>query len=416
MHQDFFQAYLDYTDGGETPAFFRRWSAVAMIGAFMGRQIHVKFGNSHLYTNLYVMLIGNAGTKKSTAIKQAKRLAREAGYSKFSATKISKEKFLSDLGEQDDSEASLGNILDANLWGSDNASDVRETWICADEFNEFFANNILEFCSTLGDLWDWEGPPYENRTKGAKGQGHTVIIPNPTVNILGGNTPTAFAHAFPPEIVGQGFFSRLLVVHAKPTGVKVTWPKQVSEQDTAKMVERLLEIKNYHFGEVGISEDAKVLVDKIYKTWKQLDDIRYEAYGGRRLTHLLKLSLVHAAARLGKEITVEDVVRANTLLHHTECFMGEAFGEFGASKTSAQMHKIMQVLEGHLGITAPQLWSHVQSDFDKLDNFVACLAGMQHAGRIQTHGDKLYPVKKVVEELHTDCVEYNWLTKEEYGR
>ena len=415
MHPDFFQAYLDYTDGGEVPAFFRRWSAVAMIGAWMGRQIHVKFGNSHLHTNLYVMLIGNAGTKKSTAIKTAKRLLREAGYSKFSATKISKEKFLSDLGEQDSSEIGAGNILDQTLWGDSNDGDVRETWICADEFNEFFANNILEFCSTLGDLWDWEGPPYENRTKGAKGQGHTVTIPNPTINILGGNTPTAFATAFPPEIVGQGFFSRLLVVHAKPKGIRVTWPKQVDESDTAEMVARLLEIKNYHFGEVKFTEQAKVLVDKIYQTWKPLDDTRYEAYGGRRLTHLLKLALVHAAARMGKEIIDEDVVRANTLLHHTECFMHEAFGQFGASKTSAQVHKIVQVVEQHLGITAPQLWSHVQTDFAKLDDFVACLAGIQHAGKLQTFGDKLYPVKKVIEELHTDIVDYKWLTKEEIG-
>lgn len=415
MQKDFFQAYLDYTGGGECPAFFRRWSAVAMIGALMGRQIHCKFGNSHLHTNLYVMLIGSAGTKKSTAIKQAKKLLREAGYTKFSATKISKEKFLSDLGEQEDSVTNMGNFLDSALWGDCNEGDVRETWICADEFNEFFANNILEFCSTLGDLWDWEGPPYESRTKGAKGQGHIVTIPNPTINILGGNTPTAFATAFPPEIVGQGFFSRLLVVHAKPTGVRVTWPKQVSESDTAEMVERLLAIKANHFGEVPFTESAKKLIDKIYKNWKPLDDVRYEAYGGRRLTHLLKLALVHSAARLGKEISDEDVVRANTLLHHTEHFMGSAFGEFGAGKNSAQTHKIIQVLDQHPGLTMVELWSHVQTDFDRLDSFTCALSGIQHAGKVQLYGDRFFVVKKAIEELHTDTVEYDWLTREETG-
>lgn len=413
MAPDFFQEYLAYTSGGETPAFFNRWAAIGMLGAWMGRQIYCPFGNSHLHTNLYVMLIGNAGTKKSTAIKAAKRLLREAGYSHFSATKISKEKFLLDLGTNGDGdEKNLGNILDQALWGEPSESDTRETWICADEFNEFFANNILEFVSTLGDLWDWEGPPYENRIK----NGQSVIIPNPTINILGGNTPTAFATAFPPEIVGQGFFSRLLVIHAKPTGVKVTWPKQVDEARTAEMVERLQAIKGYHFGEVGYTESAKKLVDKIYKTWKPLADVRFEAYGNRRLTHLLKLSLVHAAARMSKEIDDEDIVRANTVLHHAEHFMGEAFGEFGASKMSAQVHKIMQVLEQEPGLTTVQLWSHVQTDFDKLDSFVTCLSGIQHAGKLQTHGDKLYPVKRVIEELHTDLVDYKWLTPEEFGR
>lgn len=411
MDADFFNAYLTYTDGGETPAFFRRWAAISAIGTWMGRQVYCKFGNAKLYTNLYVMLIGNAGTKKSTAIKTAKRLLREAGYSNFAPSKVSKEKFLMDLGQQEGETAS-GNVLDMNLWGAGSDSDIRETWICADEFNEFFANNILEFCSTLGDLWDYEGPPYENRTK----SGQNVVIPNPTINILGGNTPTAFATAFPPEIVGQGFFSRLLVVHAKPTGLKITWPKQVDEQDTAELVERLLAIKSYHYGEITFTDPAKVLIDKIYKNWKPIGDVRYEAYGGRRLTHLLKLALIHAVARMSKEIDAEDVIRANTTLHHAEQFMPEAFGEFGASKNSAQIHKIMQVLEQDPGQTTAQLWSHVQTDFDKLDSFVATLAGMSHAGKLQTYGDKIYPVKKVVEEMHTELVEYDWLTKEEFGR
>lgn len=413
MQPDFFSEYLDYTSGGETPAFFNRWSCIGMIGAWMGRQIYCPFGNAHLHTNQYIMLIGNAGTKKSTAIKTAKRLLREAGYSHFSATKISKEKFLLDLGTGDEgNEKNLGNILDQNLWGDDNSSDVRETWICADEFNEFFANNILEFVSTLGDLWDWEGPPYENRIK----NGQSVIIPNPTINILSGNTPTAFATAFPPEIVGQGFFSRLLVIHAKPTGIKVTWPEKVDEQRTAYMVERLQAIKGYHFGEVNYTPAAKALVDKIYKSWKPLADVRFESYGNRRLTHLLKLSLVHAATRMSKEIDDIDVVRANTVLHHAEQFMGEAFGEFGASKMSTQVHKIMQVLENEPGLNTVQLWSHVQSDFDKLDSFVTCLSGIQHAGKIQTFKDQLFPVKRVIEPIHNDMIDYDWLSKEEMGR
>lgn len=411
--QDFFDQYLEYTGGGETPAFFRRWSAIGMIGAWMGRQVYCKFGNSHFHTNMYIMLLGNAGTKKSTAIKGAKKLLRHAGYENFSATKVSKEKFLLDLGTDNGSSlVEKEDFLEAELFGVADTDDIRETWICADEFNEFFANNIPEFCSTLGDLWDWEGPPYENRIK----NGQSVIIPNPTVSILGGNTPTAFAQAFPPEAVGQGFFSRVIVVHAKPTGIKVTWPTEASEKSTKALVDRLLEMRNYHFGEVDYTPGAKKLVDKIYKGWKPLGDVRFEAYSNRRLTHLLKLSLVHSVASLKKVIDEESVLRANTTLHHAEIFMPEAFGQYGASKASAQMHKVMQVLEQEPGTTTPELWGHVQTDFDRLDSFITCLSGMTHAGKIRTVEDRLFPVFKPVEQIHNDMVDYNWLSPEERER
>jgi hypothetical protein len=409
MTDEFFNAYLDYSGGGETPAFFNRWSAIGMIGAWMGRQVYCKFGAQNLHTNMYIMLLGSAGTKKSTAIKTAKALLRSAGYSNFNAEKISKEKFLLDLGTGGDGgEKNLGNMLDAALWGEPSITDIRETWIAADEFNDFFANNILDFVSTLGVLWDYHGN-YENRIK----TGQSVIIPNPTISILGGNTQTAFAGAFPPEAVGQGFFSRVIAVYAKPTGVKVTWPKSPEDSDILAMVERLTAIKETCIGEVTYSAVAKSLIDKIYKTWEPIPDIRFQSYGNRRLTHLLKLSLIHAASRMSMEITELDVVRANTVLHHAEHFMPEAYGEFGVSKNSAQTHKILQILEETCGLTSAEVWAKVQNDFDRIDSFVTCISGMQHAGKIQTYQDKIFPVRRVVEEVQSDLLDYSYLTRGE---
>ena len=89
-----------------------------MLGAWLERDIYCKFGRSKLYPNMYTLLMGAAGTKKSTAIKAAKNLLRNAGYKTFSAEKTSKEKFLADLGDGVD----IGDgesFLEQDLFGSD---------------------------------------------------------------------------------------------------------------------------------------------------------------------------------------------------------------------------------------------------------------------------------------------------------
>lgn len=411
--QDFFAHYLNYTGGTEVPAHANRWSAIGMLGAWLGRDIHVKFGPAKLYANQYIMLLGEAGSKKSTAIKTAKRTLKSAGYENFSAEKISKEKFLSELAKQNGQGATggLNNILDQQLFGEIDDCDYRETWIVADEFNEFFANNIFEFCSTLGNLWDYEGK-YENSVK----HGESVVIPNPYVNILSGNTPTTFSSTFPVESIGQGFFSRILAVHIKASGRKITRPRNPSEDETQEVLDRLLAIQQYHSGEVEITEDSWGLIDRIYQNWRGIPDSRFESYSNRRLTHLIKIALIHAASRLSTSIEPIDIKRANTVMDYTEHYMPDAYGEFGTARNSGMTHKIIKELElSQTLLTIHDLWSKVQLDFDKMESFQNHIMGMVQAGKLQFSGDKLLPMKRVLETPTNEYLDYRYMSAEERG-
>lgn len=410
---DFFNDYLYFRRGTEVPAHAHRWSAIGMLGAWLGRDVHVKFGSAKLYPNQYIMLLGEAGSKKSTAIKQASKLLKEAGYNNFSAEKISKEKFLVELAKNQKAAptGALNNFLDQQLFGGVSDTDYRETWICADEFNEFFANNIFEFCSTLGNLWDYEGN-YENSVK----HGESVVIPNPTVSILSGNTPTAFATTFPIESIGQGFFSRLIAVHVRGSGRRIARPRAPSEDEIAAMLKRLEDIKSYHTGEVEISEETWNYLERIYLAHRKIPDSRFDSYDNRRLTHLLKLSLVHAASRLSPEIEPIDIRRANTVLDYTEHFMPEAFGEFGTARNSGMTHKIIRELETSEKLMGlHDLWAKMQLDFDKLDTFQNHVMGMVQAEKLQMVGDKLLPKKRVLETPVNEFLDYRYMSDEEIG-
>ncbi len=282
-------------------------------------------------------------------------------------------------------------------------------FIAADEFNNFIGINNADFVSILGELWDYDGV-YDYRLKNSK----SVFIPNPSITILGGNTPTGFSQAFPPETIGQGFFSRLLLVYGEPSGVKYTFPPVPSEEKRDELLALLHLIREKVTGEIKMSEEAMILLDKIYKKWDGIDDIRFEHYANRRLTHLLKLCLVVVASRVGSSITKQDVVYANTVLTFTEELMPKALGEFGKSRNSDVTHKIMSFIEAaNKPVTVREIWRAVVQDLNNRNELLELLGGLQVAEKIQPAGDGYLPKKKVVSEGVTGAVDYNLLTEEE---
>ena len=406
-HVDFFSEYLGYVKDTECPTFFHRWCSIAAIGAFLERRFHFQHGHFDIYPNCYVMLIGNPGTRKSTAIKIIQGLIIQAGYTDIAADKTSKEKFLLDLAGDE----ATADPLESSLWGKE-ATDVSNCFIMADEFNDFFGNNNLEFISLLGTLWDYRGV-YESRVKNSK----SVAIPNPTISILGGNTPTGFSIAFPIEILGQGFFSRLLLAYSDPTGRRITFPIKPSGEDTVRIVDSLKRIKTGVMGAAVLTQDARKLLDKIYKNYTGVNDVRFESYSNRRFTHLIKLCLIHAAARGSTVISEDVVICANTVLSHTEKLMPKALGEFGKAKDSDITHKVMQILDSTSKILSMNdIWKHVHNDLESIGKLGDLLRNLIMA-------DKIIPVKEPkagflpkkipVITVDEDTVDWNYLTTEE---
>lgn len=365
------------------------------------------------------MLIGDPGTRKSTAIKMVKKLLAMSGYSTFSADKTTKEKFLLDLsgvefdesGKEIVTSAHGDAIVAKNLWGADTLEETAaaQMFIAADEFNEFMGNGNIEFISLLGNLWDYSGI-FKNRIKNGK----SVSINDPTISILGGNTPTGFALAFPPESLGQGFFSRLILVAGQSTGKKIAFPSVPPATATAEIVEKLQAIKHHCQGSARISSDAVQLLTEIYEHGYEIDDFRFVSYSSRRFTHLLKMCLIVSATRMSTEISVEDVVYANTILVHTERQMPKALGEFGKSRHSDVTHAVLKIIEAApVPISMNEIWKHVSKDLDKLQTLGDIIRSLLSAEKIQNVGGKFLPNKKVYSKAKTPHLDFSLLHPQE---
>lgn len=380
-----FDTYFSYAEKTEPPMLFHRWSLMSCLGAYLGRQYRLPFGDFNIFPNQYVMLIGDPGTRKSTAIKLAKKVIATAGYDKFSAERTSKEKFLLDLEGVEDDEGTVANANAAmrNLFGDEFVGgDPREVFITADEFNEFVGSSNLEFLSLLGSLWDWDSPdaPFKQRLKTSR----SVNIYQPTISILAGNTHAGFTEAFPPQAIGQGFLSRLILVYGENSGKKIAFPEKPPEALKQSMVDTFTEIRLRVNGDAKISDKARGMLRTIYHSFEGLEDARFKHYSTRRYTHLLKLCLLCSAANLRTEIMAEDVLFANTLLTFTEHKMPNAMGEFGKAKHADVAARIISVLsEAKTPLDIPQLWKQVQSDLDKPEDLNKLMQGLLQGGKVQ---------------------------------
>ena len=413
MTNDFISTYLAYTSKTECPTFFHRWCAYTALSAWIGRDIHFPFGHFRVHANMYVMLVGLAGTKKSTAIKISAELLERAGYKNFAADKTRQEKFLIDLADRMKEGEELGDdILDMNLFGD---TDVRllppaEVFVAADEINNFISVGNMEFMSILGELWDID-KPYRYKLKNSA----SVVIPYPTITILGGNTFVGFNKLFPPEAIEQGFFSRLLFIYGEPTGVRYTIPEEPDTVLKESLILQLKEIKKKVRGKIVISEEAFELLDTIYHTNEGMEDTRFDAYNNRRQIHLLKLCMLVAASRLSTTIQKADLIEANTLLTLTEYLMPKALGEFGKARNSAVSHKIMSIINNaKMPVTFLSIWQVVIVDLESRGQLVDILANLQVAEKIQAVGGEGYlPIKKVRTNGVAGAVDWSLLTQEE---
>ena len=411
---------MHYTNATEVPGWYSRWAAICGVGALLSRQYFFEHGHFKVNPNLYTMLIGEPGTKKSTAIKTIKKLLKLSGYTTFAPNKTSKEKFLAKLADaaanHGKTDQDMEDILDANIFGSDSTENLKgpiDCFICADEFNNFLGNGNIEFISILGELWDYEGL-YENELKNSKSD----FIPDPTISILSGNTQTNFKLAFPPEIFGQGFFSRLLIVYCDTERPKLTFPPTPSHAETKNLIDQLIRIRTTIAGHAGMAPTAMRLLDKIYKGWNPIPDPRFSSYSNRRLSQLIKLCLIHSACNFRTTVGEADIIAANTVLTHAESFMPIALGEFGKAKNSDVSHTIMRAIEQHFlaagtGISFKELWQYVHKDLDDIRQLGDLVKNLAEADKIQRTDIGFLPKRKVLEFNNSDTVNYDLLTPEE---
>lgn len=409
-HDDFVSDYMRLCDinNSEAPAIYHRWVCLSILGAYMGRQIYIDFGIGNIYPNQYIMLMGSPGTRKGAAMSIGKKLLKATGYNRFSPDKCSKERFLMEMKQFDI--VPSAEVADIEQLCFDEPA---ESYVMSGEFTDFIGQGNMEFITMLTNLWD-----NLSEYKQPKISGKSVVVEKPTINLLGANTPEGFSLAFPPEALGNGFLSRVIMLHAEPTSTKITWPSSPDPLLQATLVHKMQEVKKFMKGELIVSKEAKEVGNEIYQGEIPVDDPRFVHYQQRRFIHLLKLSMLLAAFDVSDKILPVHIIRANTMLVSAERVMPRALGEFGASRYSTVAGKILSHLaSSHKPQSPMEIWKVVHKDLSKMAELVEILQNLKHAEKIQgvtALGKSGYlPYNKAKKEWPAYLLDNEWLTEQE---
>lgn len=381
------------------------WAGLSCIAAQLARNVYIPFGNGKIYPNLYVMFVGDPGKRKSTAIKDLKKRIKAAGYQNICGDKVTMQKYLLDLAGVGEGSIEGSNITEFNLGITLGTNDYVESYINQDEFSDFIGINNYPFISLLGNFWDID-EPYVYRTK----NGQSIEIPSPIVNILGATTPSQFNTIFPPAISEQGFLSRLIIVNIPESKRKIARPMPSDASVIEKVVDGLKAVRKLS-GELVMSDAVWDKLEEIYLSWKPIEDTRFAHYSTRRHTQLLKLCILATCSRYTIEMSVDDVIFANTLLSFTEHFMPQALGQFGKNKDGDVSSKIITYLKS----TFPQAKSVAEiikpvSTEIKVQELMALLNSLVLADKIvSTSSGGYLPKLPSYKDIKTSHVDWSML-------
>lgn len=371
---DFFKQYFKYVGATEAPAIYHRWTAISILGTLLGRQAYLPFGHGVIYPNQYIMLMGSPGARKGTAMNIGKKLLRGAGYSRFCPDRLSKERFLMEIKPYNAEDLLPDADLEALVVDSPS-----EIYAFAEEFTDLVGQGGMEFMTMLTKLWD-NLPVYEH----PKIHGKSIVVEKPTVNLFGGNTAQGLALAIPPEALGNGFLSRMIFIHAEPTGTQITFPDPINEDLRDSLVEHLREIKDTYKGALCYAPEAKKFLERAYKEAIEVDDIRFKHYGARRFTHLLKLCILLAASELSMVITAEIALKANTILATAEKKMPKALGEYGKGKYQEVSTQVLDILsKATKPYSINELYKKVGRDLSKMTELADIMKSLAYGDRVQ---------------------------------
>lgn len=327
--------YLIYTQINEARDSLHFYSALAVLGNLIGRNIWFTLGVKKLFSPMSAFLLSPAGQgRRSTAINTAVAIGRAAGASVLK-DRMTPEGLLDWLQLQ------------------------QNTLVVADEAGTILnkTDYMQQMPQILCTLLDH---PDEFSTKLKVG---FVQIQQPTISCLIGCAPDWFETTLPKSAVGGGLLSRMLVVHEDGKKGSFPFPEDLVETSIAegmkkKLVQDLATLTRQYTGEVKFEAAAKEQFIAFYNDNDRLLVGCHEkmaAYYSRKPDHVKRLcaNLLVSSGK-GLLVDMDTLERALAILTLTERGMKEAYRSAGLERPGQLQMKILKTIQAKGGEI---LWS-----------------------------------------------------------
>lgn len=317
-------SFVAHTDNIEAPLIWRKWTAISAIAAVLERKVFVHT-SAPLFPNLYIALIGGAGTGKSRSISAAVKFVKEIPEFNWGPTSMTKAAMVDVMAI---SKRVIIQLPDPPI-------EYNTMYFVSDELSASMSQYDSDLVGIMTKFYDNEEYAEARRTHDLR-----VKIKEPQLNLLVGSTPAFLMKTLPETSWEQGFTSRCIMIFSNKdttTLIDIFDEANTGRKLPEDMIHDLKLINNM-VGGFGWTKDYSSAMHN----WKQLGyppvpkHPKLEHYNSRRFSHLIKLSMVASVDR-GNDLMLckEDFNKAMGWLLEAELGMPGIFS-VGAGNNDAQ--------------------------------------------------------------------------------
>ena len=331
----FLTDYLEYCRITEAPEIYDQFSGLSTISSLVSRRVWLNLGHFRCYPNLYIILVGGAGGRKTTAMDVSLDFVRSMKEIPFAGTCMTKEAVCMDM---------MKNCTRTFEWEGQLKEYTHYT-MCLTEFSHFIAVNPAHMIDFLVTIYDRE--IYETKTKN-KGDD---IIPGPYVTMLACTTPNNILRYLKEDIISGGFSRRALFVFSNDSGDPKAIPEVTTAAEAAmgkakEYAKELLKVK----GPFVWSDEAlsfyKDWYDKLFYSLATHSDPTTIGYYRSKHMQLLKIAMLLSLSESTKLVLEKAHIQAGlALLGTIESRFHKVFEGIGRNVLNSVRIKVLELLD-----------------------------------------------------------------------
>jgi hypothetical protein len=332
----FLRDYALYTSGNEAPKIFHFWSGMVALSAIVSRRVGFQLGYFDIHPNLYVVLVGTPGTKKTTAMSSSKDVIRDLKDIPFSAECITKQALCKEMAEQ-----CVKTYLDSN----NELVTYTPYSIFATELSHFLgmgtAKEMIDFLTTI----------YDERFYNAKtkNKGNDIIV-GPYITMLACTTPDWIRGWMKEDVITGGFSRRALFVYYNGARQRIPDPVITPEMlaARARCIKWGEKLQSVH-GMFRITDEALEFYREWYKALDIPQDFTAGYYESKHVQMLKSAMLIALSESVDLTLQLSHLQLALDQLALIETNMRKVFEGVGRNELNAIASKIIEIVEGSGG-------------------------------------------------------------------
>lgn len=319
---------MEYTAEQESPKAFHFWVGISILGACIGRHVHIPRIKYTIFPNLFVILVaGSAKCRKSVSLSIGKDLlhALKEPPTIF-AQKVTTEALIQALEESKKNDCCYGII-------------------CASELSVFLGSDAIKsgIIPALTDLYDsprdWV---YHTRGRGKES------LKNVTLSMIAASTKDWLRTSIPEEAIGGGFTSRVIFVFEDAPSKLILFPD--GSPNTDELRQRIMfdleHIRSIH-GVMRFSEEAQKFAWEWYQNESTIvRDEKVDGYFGRKHDTMFKVSTILSISE-DDSLLIEKrhIEKALELMERNELHLNTVMESVTSTSFGGATEKIFQIIK-----------------------------------------------------------------------